>query len=132
MTSVLASLGLSAVADRATARFSHGERMKVALGRALLHEPRHLLLDEPTNGLDVPTLRALRTTLRQLRGDGTCILFSSHVLGEVQELCDRVVVVAHGRVAGEGTLEEIQAQAGADSLESAFMLLSAADGAGSC
>ena len=101
--------------------------MKVGLGRALLHEPRHLLLDEPTSGLDVPTLRSLRSTLKQLRDAGVCILFSSHVLGEVQELCDRVVVVAHGRVAGEGTLEEIQAQAGAGSLESTFMRLSDAE-----
>ncbi len=113
---VLERLGLAALAERPTARFSQGEHLKVALGRSLLHNPRHLLLDEPTNGLDVPTLLALRTFLRQLRDDGACILFSSHVLGEVEALCDRVVVVARGRVVAEGTLDEIRAQACPSSL----------------
>jgi len=122
---LLATLGLGEIADRQTARFSQGEHLKVALGRALLHQPRHLLLDEPTNGLDVPTLLALRTLLRQLRDEGACILFSSHVLGEVQALCDRVVVMAGGRVVAQGTLEEVQAQAGTSTLESAFVRLTA-------
>jgi sodium transport system ATP-binding protein len=129
---LLATLGLGAIADRPTARFSQGEHLKVALGRALLHDPRHLLLDEPTNGLDVPTLLGLRTLLRQLRDEGACILFSSHVLGEVQALCDRVVVMARGRVVAQGTLEEVQAQAGTPTLESAFIRLTAAGVEGPC
>ena len=132
VSEVLASLGLSGLADRPTARFSQGEHLKVALGRALLHNPRHLLLDEPTNGLDVPTVRSLRTLLRQLRDDGACVLFSSHVLAEVEELCDRVVVVANGRAVAEGSLDQIKAQAGADTLEDAFVCLTADTGAASC
>jgi sodium transport system ATP-binding protein len=130
--SLLASLGLGEIADRPTARFSQGEHLKVALGRALLHNPRHLLLDEPTNGLDVPTLLALRALLKQLRNEGVCILFSSHVLGEVQALCDRVVVVARGRVVAEGTLADVQARAGTDTLEQAFVKLTAAVAEESC
>ena len=125
---LLASLGLGEIADRPTARFSQGEHLKVALGRALLHNPRHLLLDEPTNGLDVPTLMALRALLKRLRDEGACILFSSHVLGEVQALCDRVVVVSRGRVVAEGTLADVQARAGTQTLEQAFVKLTGVAG----
>ena len=132
VSGLLASLGLGEIADRPTARFSQGEHLKVALGRALLHNPRHLLLDEPTNGLDVPTLMVLRAQLKRLRDEGACIVFSSHVLGEVQALCDRVVLVARGRVVAAGTLAEIQARAGIDTLEQAFVKLTAAVGEGPC
>ncbi|HUO32724.1 MAG TPA: ATP-binding cassette domain-containing protein, partial [Bryobacteraceae bacterium] len=87
VSQVIATLGLGAIADRRTAGFSQGERMKTALGRILLHGPRSLILDEPTNGLDVPTVRSLRDLLRRLRDDGVCIVFSSHVLDEVRALC---------------------------------------------
>src|SRR5580700_2799593 len=93
---VLATLGLEAIADRRTAGFSQGERMKTALGRAILHAPRNLLLDEPTSGLDVPTVRSLRDLLKRLRDSGTCVVFSSHVLEEVRALCDNVVIIAGG------------------------------------
>ena len=120
---LLTDLGLAAVADRPVAGFSQGERMKVALGRALVHRPSHLLLDEPTNGLDVPTQRMLRNLLKVLRDSGTCIVFSSHVLGDVEDLCDRVVVIAKGAVAGEGTVEELCRGSGAATLEAAFLKL---------
>jgi len=79
-------LGLESIADRRTSGFSQGQRMKTALGRALLHSPQNLLLDEPTNGLDVPTVRSLRDLLRRLRDAGTCVVFCSHVLDEVRAL----------------------------------------------
>jgi sodium transport system ATP-binding protein len=120
---VVSFLGLHAIADRRTAGFSQGERMKTALARALLHQPRNLLLDEPTNGLDVPTVRALRELLRRLRDSGVCIVFSSHVLEEVQALCDQVVIVAHGRRIAQGSPGEICAQAATESLEDAFVRL---------
>jgi sodium transport system ATP-binding protein len=120
---MLADLGLAAIADRAVAGFSQGERMKVALGRALVHRPSHLLLDEPTNGLDVPTQRMLRGLLKVLRDSGTCIVFSSHVLGDVEDLCDRVVVIAKGSVVGEGTIEELCRATGTATLEAAFLTL---------
>jgi len=118
---LVAFLEMQAIADRRTGGFSQGERMKTALGRALVHSPKNLLLDEPTNGLDVPTVRALRLLLHRTRDIGACIVFSSHVLGEVRALCDRVVVLAQGRVVAEGTPAEMCQRAGARTLEDAFV-----------
>jgi sodium transport system ATP-binding protein len=120
---VIDDLGMRDIADRRTGGFSQGQRMKVALGRALIHRPTHLLLDEPTNGLDVPSVRALRELLKRFRASGTCILFSSHVLGEVEDLCDRIVVIANGTVAGQGTRQELCRTSATDSLEEAFVAL---------
>jgi len=118
---VIAFLGMQPVADRRTGGFSQGERMKTALGRALIHSPKNLLLDEPTNGLDVPSVRALRLLLHRTRDTGACIVFSSHVLEEVRALCDRVVVLAQGRVVAEGTPDELCRRAGVGTLEDAFV-----------
>jgi sodium transport system ATP-binding protein len=123
---VVSILGLEAIADRRTHGFSQGERMKTALGRALLHSPRNLLLDEPTNGLDIPTIRSLRDLLRRLRDAGTCIVYSSHVLDEVRALCDRVVIIAGGRIVAEGSPQELCSQAETSSLEDAFIELTGA------
>jgi len=114
-------LDMADIADRRAEGFSHGERMKVALARALVHEPRNVLLDEPTNGLDVMSTRALRDIIRRLRDDGRCILFSSHVMQEVAALCDAVVIVAGGRVVADGTPEALRAATGCESLEDAFV-----------
>jgi sodium transport system ATP-binding protein len=119
----ISRLGLEAAADRRTFGFSQGERMKVALGRAIVHSPGNLLLDEPTNGLDVPTVRSLRSLLKEMRESGMCIVLSSHVLDEVRALCDVVVVIAKGRSVAHGDPEELCRQAGAASLEDAFMSL---------
>jgi sodium transport system ATP-binding protein len=121
--SVISVLRLEAIADRRTKGFSQGERMKTALGRALLHSPQNLLLDEPTNGLDIPTIRALRDLLRRLRDSGTCIVYSSHVLDEVRALCDRVVIIAEGRIVAQGSPQELCSQAETGSLEEAFIEL---------
>jgi sodium transport system ATP-binding protein len=120
---VLSILGLESIASRRTAGFSQGERMKTALGRAILHSPQNLLLDEPTNGLDVPTVRSLRDLLRRLRDSGTCVVFSSHVLDEVRALCDNVVVIASGSLIAQGSPTELCAQAGTASFEDAFIRL---------
>ena len=117
------SLGLHDHAERRTQGFSQGERMKVAIARALVHDPATILLDEPTNGLDIMSVRALREQLRALRGAGKCLLFSSHVMQEVAALCDRIVILAHGRVVAHGTAAALQAQAGTASLEDAFVSL---------
>ncbi len=114
-------LGMEEFADRRTEGFSQGQRVKVALARALVHSPRNVVLDEPTNGLDVAATRQVRALLRQLRGEGRCILFSSHVMQEVSALCDRVVVIARGQVVAEGTPDELRRQTGSDSLEDAFV-----------
>ena len=119
----IGALGLASVADRRVAGFSHGERTKVALARALVHDPRNVLLDEPTNGLDVASTRAVREVVRGLRREGRCIVFSSHVMQEVSALCDRIVVIAAGRVVADGTPEELLAATGMTALEDAFMTL---------
>jgi len=114
-------LDMKEIADRRTEGFSQGERMKVALARALVHGPRNVLLDEPTNGLDVMSTRSVRTLLRRLKAEGRCVVFSSHVMQEVAALCDRIVVVAHGRVVADGTPDALRARTGKDSLEEAFV-----------
>ncbi|AKF83982.1 sodium transport system ATP-binding protein [Myxococcus fulvus] len=114
-------LDMKDIVDRRVEGFSQGERVKVALARALVHGPRNVLLDEPTNGLDVMSTRAVRTLLRRLRDEGRCIVFSSHVMQEVAALCERVVVVAHGRVVADGTPEALRQATGKDSLEEAFV-----------
>jgi sodium transport system ATP-binding protein len=120
-------LGLESVADRRVAGFSQGERTKVALARALVHAPRNVILDEPTNGLDVMSTRAVRGLIRGLREDGCCVVFSSHIMQEVAALCDRIVVIAHGRVVAEGTSDELRRQAGRSDLEDAFVILAGLD-----
>jgi sodium transport system ATP-binding protein len=109
--------------DRQTEGFSQGQRTKTAIARALVHNPKNVILDEPTNGLDVMTTRGLREFLRQLRAEGRCVIFSSHIMQEVAALCDRIVIIANGRVMAEGTPDELRAQAGNDNLEDAFVRL---------
>jgi sodium transport system ATP-binding protein len=121
---LVARLGLNEIANRRVSGFSHGERTKVALARALVHRPRNVILDEPTNGLDVMSTRAVREVIRGLRQDGCCVLFSSHIMQEVSALCDRIVVIARGTVVAEGTAEELRRQTGRDNLEDAFVALS--------
>lgn len=116
-------LEMQSFADRLAKGFSQGQRLKTALARALIHRPKNLLLDEPTNGLDVMAVRGLRKVLAQLRDAGHCVLFSSHVMQEVEQLCDEVVVIAGGQVVAAGALAEIRARAGNQQLEDAFVSL---------
>ena len=102
-------LDLGSIAGRKAKGFSQGERTKIALARALVHDPQHLLLDEPTNGLDVMATRHLRDWLRELRGQGRCVLLSSHVMQEVEALVDDLVIIAAGRVTLSGTPAELEA-----------------------
>ena len=115
------ALGMDEIIDRRTEGFSQGQRVKTAIARALIHDPRNCILDEPTNGLDVMATRAMREFLRRLRAEGRCVLFSSHIMQEVAALCDRIVVIAHGRVVANATPDELRAQAGSDNLEEAFV-----------
>ncbi|AVJ55175.1 ABC transporter [Idiomarina sp. OT37-5b] len=124
---VINQLDMSSLADRKSAGFSQGQRMKVALAQALVHNPKHLILDEPSRGLDVMSTRILRDILREQRAQGTCILFSSHVMQEVAALCDRVVVMAKGRVAAEGTPQELCELTGESALEEAFVKIIGSD-----
>ncbi|HEX4522499.1 MAG TPA: ATP-binding cassette domain-containing protein [Casimicrobiaceae bacterium] len=126
---LLRQLGLAALADRRTQGFSQGEKMKVAIARALVHDPATIMLDEPTSGLDVMSIRGLREQLSALRAAGKCILLSTHVMQEVALLCDRIVILGHGRVQAAGTGGELLARTGETSLEDAFVrLLGSAEG----
>ena len=118
---LIADLDLGDCAARRAKGFSQGQRIKVALARALVHKPQNLLLDEPSNGLDVMATRALRAQILALRAAGHCVLFSSHVMQEVAALCDDIVIIDHGRVVAAGTPVKLLAQFGAPTLEDAFV-----------
>jgi sodium transport system ATP-binding protein len=114
-------LDMQDIADRRTEGFSTGQRVKVAIARALVQRPKNVLLDEPTSGLDVPSTRAMRDFIRRLRDDGAAVLFSSHIMQEAAALCDHIVVMARGKVVAVGSPDELRALTGKDNLEDAFV-----------
>ena len=120
-------LDMGAIADRRSEGFSQGERVKTALGRALVHDPANVILDEPTNGLDVMATRAMRGLIRRMREEGKCVLFSSHIMQEVSALCDRIIIISTGRIVAAGTPDELREQSGRDNLEDAFVTLTGLD-----
>lgn len=120
---LIAALEMQDFETRRVDGYSQGQRVKTAIARALVHAPQNVILDEPTNGLDVMATRAMRRFLCGLRDEGRCILFSSHIMQEVAALCDRVVMIAHGRVVAEGTPDALREQTGQASLEDAFVQL---------
>jgi sodium transport system ATP-binding protein len=124
---LVAALEMGEFIDRRTEGFSQGQRTKTAIARALVHDPRNVILDEPTNGLDVMTTRSMRAFLRGLRAQGRCVLFSSHIMQEVAALCDRIVVIASGRVVADGTPNELRALTGKSNLEDAFVAVIGSD-----
>lgn len=115
---LVAVLGLAAYCDRPCGRLSTGQRQRVSLGRALVHDPPALVLDEPTNGLDIIGARDLLDLLEHLRDDGRAVLVSTHRLHEIERRCDRFLIIHAGRIVGEGTREELAAAPGG--LEAAF------------
>ncbi len=121
-TAVLSkALDMDDILDRQTDGFSQGQRTKTAIARALVHDPRNVILDEPTNGLDVMTTRAMREFLLHLRAEGRCVIFSSHIMQEVAALCDRIVIIAKGRVVAAGTADELRERFHESNLEDAFV-----------
>jgi sodium transport system ATP-binding protein len=123
----IAALDMAEFADRRTEGFSQGQRVKTAIARALVHDPKNVILDEPTNGLDVMATRAMRQFLKRLKSEGRCVLFSSHIMQEVAALCDRIVVIAKGKVVADESPDELRAQTGAANLEDAFVKLIGTD-----
>jgi len=117
------TLDMDEFIDRRTEGFSHGQRVKVAIARAMVHEPQTVLMDEPSNGLDVMSTRALRQYIRSLKIGGHSVVLSTHIMQEVAALCDRIVIIAKGEVAADGTADELLARSGCDTLEDAFVKL---------
>ena len=115
------TLDMASFIDRRTAGFSQGQRVKVAIARALVHEPGNVLLDEPSNGLDVMSTRALREFIRGMRDAGRCVVFSSHIMQEVAALCDHIVIIADGIVVAQGSADELRDRTGYENLEDAFV-----------
>lgn len=116
-------LGMADFADRRAKGFSRGQTRKVALARALVHAPHNLLLDEPTNGLDVASSRAVHRLIRGFRDAGRCVLFCSHIMQEVAAVSDRILVIARGKIAAEGTPQQLLGRTGTDNLESMFIAI---------
>lgn len=114
--------------DRRAKGFSKGQARKVTLARALVHNPHNLLLDEPTNGLDIASSRAVHGFIRGVRDQGRCVLFCSHIMSEVASICDRIVIITGGRIAGFGTQQELMLATGQDSLEDVFLSLTGETG----
>ncbi|OGQ26877.1 MAG: ABC transporter [Deltaproteobacteria bacterium RBG_16_71_12] len=121
LTQLADVLDMTDFLDRRTEGFSQGQKLKVAIARVLVHEPKNVILDEPTAGLDVKGTRAMRELVRRLKADGRCVVFSSHVMQEVAALCDEVVVIAAGRVTAQGTLDALKEKTGKAQLEDAFV-----------
>lgn len=116
-------LGMDEHRKRRTEGFSKGMRQKIALARSILHEPPVLILDEPTAGLDVSAARTIIDFIQESKAAGRTVLFSSHYLVEAERVCDRIAIIAEGRIRATGTPEEICREAGADTLEDAFLTL---------
>lgn len=119
----IALLQMEEIADRRAEGFSRGQRQKVILGRALVHDPRNIIMDEPTNGLDVMAVRETRQTIRNFRAQGRCVLFSSHYMDEAERLCDYIAIMVNGKIAAYGTPIDLMRQTGKDNLEDAFVEL---------
>ena len=101
--------------------YSQGQKIKVALARALIHDPLNILLDEPSSGLDIMATRALRDIINGLKDSGKCILFSSHIMQEVETLCEDIVIINQGVVKFNGTIDEFRNHSGSQDLEEAFL-----------
>jgi sodium transport system ATP-binding protein len=121
--SVIDSLDMADIADRRAEGFSRGQRQKIVIGRALVHDPRNLIMDEPTNGLDVMAVRETRDTIRRFRDEGRCVLFSTHYMDEAERMCDAIAIITKGRIVAFGTPSELIAQTGTANLEDAFVRL---------
>jgi sodium transport system ATP-binding protein len=130
MGELIEMLGMQAFIDRRCGGFSQGQRVKTAIARALVHHPQNILLDEPSNGLDVMSTRALRGFIKQMRDAGRCVIFSSHIMQEVAALCDRIIIIAEGRVVAQGSPAQLLQQSAEENLEDAFVKIIGASAEG--
>lgn len=120
---IIDELKMDEIADRRSEGFSRGQRQKVVLGRALVHNPPNIIMDEPTNGLDVMAVRDTRDTIRTMRDQGRCVLFSTHYMDEAERLCDHIAIIVEGKIIAFGTPAALMQKTGKDNLEDAFVML---------
>lgn len=120
---VIDSMDMADIADRRAEGFSRGQRQKIVVGRALVHNPPNIIMDEPTNGLDVMAVRETRDTIRRLRDEGRCVLFSTHYMDEAERLCDTIAIIVKGKIVAVGSPAELIARTGTQHLEDAFVVL---------
>ena len=125
---IIDELKMDEIADRRSEGFSRGQRQKVVLGRALVHNPPNIIMDEPTNGLDVMAVRDTRDTIRTMRDQGRCVLFSTHYMDEAERLCDHIAIIVEGKIIAFGTPVALMEKTGKDNLEDAFVTLAGQTG----
>ena len=113
-------LQMQDIRDLLGAKMSTGMKQKVSIARSIVHDPPVLIFDEATSGLDVLVARALLDTVAELRDQGKCIVFSTHIMREAERLCDRVAIMHHGKILAEGTLRDLQEAHGHQDLEDIF------------
>jgi sodium transport system ATP-binding protein len=118
---IIADLGMEAFIDRKTEGFSRGMTRKVVMGMALVHNPPNIILDEPTVGLDVVSTRAVRAMIARFKAEGRCVVLSTHLMDEVERLCDRIGIIHRGSIIASGTPAELMTAQHADELETAFV-----------
>ncbi len=126
IAALIETLEMYEFADRRCDKLSTGQRQRVSIARSVLHEPPVLFFDEPTSGLDVMAARTVVRFIRQCRGEGRTVVFSTHIMSEVESLCDRITVIYEGGVAAQGTRRDLQTQVGASSdtpFETVFLRL---------
>ena len=125
---VITELNMEEIAERRAEGFSRGQRQKIVLGRALVHNPPNIIMDEPTNGLDVMAVRDTRETIRQMRDQGRCVLFSTHYMDEAERLCDHIAIIVGGKIVASGTPAALMQRTSKDNLEDAFVALAGREG----
>lgn len=125
---IIDELEMSDIADRRAEGFSRGQRQKIVLGRALVHNPPNIIMDEPTLGLDVMAVRSTRATIRLLKEQGRCILFSTHYMDEADRLCDQIAIIVAGKIVALGAPSELMEQTGHNNLEDAFVTVAGPEG----
>ena len=125
---VIEELKMEEIADRRAEGFSRGQRQKIVLGRALVHDPHNIIMDEPTTGLDVMAVRDTRQTIRDFRDQDRCVLFSTHYMDEAERLCDNIAIIVKGKIVAFGTPSDLIARAQTVNLEDAFVALAGREG----
>jgi len=120
---LVAAFDMAEFADGRCGGLSTGQKQRISIARAVLHDPAVLILDEPTTGLDILASSAMIDFIESRRAEGTCVLFSTHILSEAERLCDRIGVIDHGRLLASGSYDELAARTGEEWLEDIFRAL---------